>query len=199
MAEPYCSSDSCSAVAHLLARLPEKQIKRQVPSKITEIERQGLNAPRAGAKHREPCFFVRGPPGARWAQEGPGRPPAVAGAGSPWSAGELPRTEPAEKHLQMRGEHMAGPALCSHKMQHGGRREETNRSLRAGPSGSVWLGAVLQINVSNAATSGSNWMFSSSWSMWRGSLHKHRPGEATTDTLSTPPPIAGMWVLLCTA
>ena len=79
-----------------------------------------------------------------------------------------------EKHLQMRGKHMASMILCNRKMRGRGRWEETNHSPWDCPSGSVWPGALLQINMSSPATSGSNWMFSSFWNLWKSSSYKHR-------------------------
>lgn len=49
----YCFSDSSSAVSHLLAWLPKKQIKRQVPSNITEIKSKGQNTVKVWAGDRE--------------------------------------------------------------------------------------------------------------------------------------------------
>ena len=68
---------------------------------------------------------------------------------------------------------MASMTLCNRKMRGGGRWEETNHSPWDCPSGSVWLGALLQINTSSPATSGSNWMFSSFWNLWKSSSYTH--------------------------
>ena len=48
----YCCPDGSSAVSHLLAWLPEKQMKRRAPSKTTEIQHKGHNALEVGASDR---------------------------------------------------------------------------------------------------------------------------------------------------
>lgn len=92
----------------------------------------------------------------------------------PRSALELPRTQPVEEPLRMRGGPMASTHLCTRQVQPGGGPEEPDHSLWDRPSGSVWPGALFGINVSSPETSGSNWAFSSSWDTRRSSFHKCR-------------------------